>query len=137
METLYLNHNSYQQMLYFEYVLYFAFGIAALSFTISITGVFGWLRNLLSKMGKGVEELIHCPFCVAFWLTVGLGLGIPEIVPRIVSIFIVDFPIWVMAILGIVGILHYPLLRTYEPIGKLRLERLKKRLTKQQKNTTT
>lgn len=108
------------------YIPIMAFVVAAISFTISTTSMFKWLRELVSPIHHKIEELIHCPWCLAHWITFILLWCIPssyiiEVVPVIENSLVLrsfNFLFTTFAIIGLVGLLHYVLLRAYEPVAK-------------------
>lgn len=110
--------------------LVIASAIGAITFTISVTSIFKWLRELLSKIHSKIDELIHCPFCLSFWITLILCFFLKrENIFQVTKIFIIDYLVFIFAVMGVSGIFHYILLRAYEPVAKSmmyrKLEKLK------------
>lgn len=101
-----------------------AFASAAISFTITTTSIFKWLRELVSPVHHKFEELIHCPWCLSHYITLFWML----IYLRHLS-FMLFILTW-FAIQGIIGLLHYVYLRTYEPVAKAMAQRLIEKLRK-------
>ena len=97
---------------------------AAISFTITTTSIFKWLRELISPIHHKFEELIHCPWCLSHYVSLVL-----------VIVFLREFPIIYMillwfAIQGLVGLFHYVLLRAYEPVARAMAQRMIEKLRK-------
>lgn len=91
---------------------------AAISFTITTTTIFEWLRELISPIHKKIEELIHCPWCLGHYIVLvmliifnkqTLFLNVPEFWHYLLNWF---------ACVCLMGIWHYILLRTYKPIAE-------------------
>ena len=85
--------------------------VAAISFTISVTSVFKSVRTKLGEISPFLEELIHCPYCLSHYVTLFFFVFLPfeGIIPAIIDYF---------AVIGGVAIVHYVMLRAYEPIYK-------------------
>ncbi len=99
--------------------------LSAISFTITFTSIFKWLRELLSKIHPKIEELIHCPWCLSHWILIISSIFIYDkvnILP-ITFISIIDYIIVCFAIICISGIFHYVLLRAYEPVSRMMINR--------------
>ena len=106
--------------------------VAAISFTITTTSMFTWLRNIFSWMHPKLEELIHCPWCLAHWITFIIMLTAD--VPLIwVSNTFYSFMFTAFAIIAIAGLVHYVLLRAYEPVAKAMVSRKLEKLAKSKK----
>ena len=101
--------------------------ISSVSFTISVTSIFEWLRRLVSTIHPKLEELIHCPYCLSHWilfLFLAINYGKFEPVNILKEEYIMNFTVSIFAIICISAIVHYVLLRAYEPV--LRMMLLKK-----------
>lgn len=114
-----------------EQVFYLSFVVTSISFAVTVTSIFKPLREWLSKLHPKVEELIHCPFCFGFWVTV-VVVGYVEyrsmdLLPMILEVF---------AVLGVTAVLHYPVLRAYEPIHKMLMQRQIEKLKREKSNGT-
>lgn len=111
-------------------ILYYIIGalaVASVTFTISVTSIMEPFRRIVSKIHEKAEELIHCPWCVSFWVLLVLLLtwDIPYV--PITNIILLDFFITLFAMYAIVGLVHYVLLRAYAPVAKAEmLRRLEK-----------
>jgi hypothetical protein len=101
-----------------ELIAVYALASAAISFTITTTSIFTWLRDVVISLKiQKLEELIHCPWCLSHYITVFLLL-ISGQYKTFVSFLILFF-----AVQGIIGLLHYVMLRAYEPVMKSELQR--------------
>jgi accessory gene regulator protein AgrB len=98
---------------------------ASISFTITTTSMFKWFRELVSPIHKKVEELVHCPWCLSHWtvLIILLSSGWHD------SVY--DFLFTLFACTTICGLIHYVLLRAYEPVAK---EMARRHIDKMQKD---
>jgi len=95
--------------------------VSGISFTITTTAMFTWLRELLSPIHHKLEELVHCPWCLSHWVTFVILIWAP--LYRFTGIPFVDFFLTAFSIVGISGTFHYVLLRTYAPIAEAMLRR--------------
>jgi hypothetical protein len=103
---------------------------SAISFTITTTSMFKWLRELVSPIHHKLEELIHCPWCLGHYILLGI------LIIFLHKTLFLDINIWLhliinwFAALALMGICHYILLRAYEPVAKAmvyrEIEKLKK-----------
>lgn len=99
-----------------------AFACAAVSFTITVTSIFYWLRELVSPIHNKVEELIHCPWCLNHYI-VFATVALTGQTVLISGSWLVDFFITSFSIIGIGGVIHFILLRAYAPISKTMAQR--------------
>lgn len=103
--------------------------VCSVSFTISTTMIFLEVRELVSKVHHKLEELIHCPWCLGHWVTFFFLLILQKWID-FTGQTVIDFLMTSFAIMGVVGVGHYVLLRTYEPVAKYlvhrELEKMKK-----------
>jgi len=88
-----------------------AFATAAVSFTISVTTIFNWLRELVSPISGKVEELIHCPWCLGHYISF-VGMCFFREYTDVLT-FIIEW----FAVIALMGVLHYILLIAYTPIA--------------------
>tara|TARA_R110000851_G_scaffold87648_1_gene191051 strand:- start:18493 stop:18876 length:384 start_codon:yes stop_codon:yes gene_type:complete len=102
-----------------DYLFYYLFGsmvAASITFTICVTSVFKSFRELVSRIHPKIEELIHCPWCLGFWVLLTL-LCMWDIKPLYVhehnSINLL-FTLFMMYTM--MGVFHYVLLRAYKPV---------------------
>lgn len=96
--------------------------VSSISFTITFTGLFKGVRELVSKVHPKVEDLFHCPWCFSHWTTFILMFFVWDWM-EITGIGFVDFMITAFAITLLSGLCHYVLLRAYEPVGKALVRR--------------
>lgn len=111
-----------------EKIVILGFSISSITFAISVTSIFLWLRELISKLHPKLEELIHCPFCLSFWLTNLFLILNSDIVYRIGKNIVYNWIVTVFFIMALSGVIHYVLLRTYKPIGEYMAQRILKKL---------
>lgn len=112
-----------------------AFGSASISFTMTYTSIFKWFRELLSKIHPKVEELVNCPWCFNHWVTIVM-LFVAEIdLLPLTKYTVVNFLFTLFVLTTISGLIHYVLLRAYEPVAKLaaarHLEKLRSKQSEQ------
>lgn len=104
---------------------------AAVSFTITTTSMFKWLRELISPIHKKIEELIHCPWCLGHWI-VFIILFCSNINPLSITQWeIFNWPFTAFVIICPMGLIHYVLLRAYEPVHQLMMNRELEKLNKE------
>lgn len=103
--------------------------VGAVTFTTSTTSIMLWPREMLSKIHHKVEELVHCPWCSGFWLSILLVSFTDLELPTLFKLAFLNIIANAFACLAIGGLLHYVFLRAYEPVAKLMamrsLEKLK------------
>lgn len=104
-------------------ILFAAICCGAISFTISFTGIFEKLRDFLEKKNKFLGELIHCPWCLNHYIVLVFLLTSDVEYINISKYVIYQFLFTWFVIVGISGILHYILLRAYQPVSQLMLHR--------------
>ena len=103
------------------YILAVALCAASISYTISVTSIFEWLRNLIEDhIGGKIEELIHCPYCLGHYVvlvimftTKGLRYHLMPISGNIVY----DFLFTWFCIVCVLSLLHYFMNIAYKPIA--------------------
>lgn len=54
-------------MLFTEMIL-LGLAIASITMTITKSNVMEYPRDQVSKLGRWVRELVHCPYCLSHWL---------------------------------------------------------------------
>jgi len=99
-----------------------ALASASISFTITSTSIFLWLRELIAPVHHKLEELIHCPWCLSHYITLGL-LFVFDTNITFTFYNVCYFILQWFAIQGIIGLLHYVYLRAYEPVAKAMMRR--------------
>lgn len=100
-----------------------SFGAAAISFTITVTGMFKWFRELVSPIHHKIEELVHCPWCLGHWVVFVIMLTARIQPLEITGIYLYDWLFTAFAVMAPIGLIHYVLLRAYEPIAKAMIQR--------------
>jgi len=113
-------------------ILMISLASAAISFTITTTTIFLWLRELVSPIHHKLEELIHCPWCLGHYVAATL-----LIIFNSKTLFIDINPFWHYILnwftaVCIMGLCHYILLQAYIPIGKAMVDRQIQKLRNQQ-----
>jgi hypothetical protein len=99
-----------------------AFAVSSISFTVTFTGLFKEVREVISAQHHKLEELIHCPWCFSHWVTFFIVLLSSSTI-SFTGIGLFDFFITSFAITGVSGLFHYVLLRAYEPVAKAMVHR--------------
>jgi hypothetical protein len=98
-----------------------AFAVASISFTISVTSIFGWLREAVSSIHPKLEELIFCPYCLGHYiaLVVLLTTGAYDSVftDTINNVAVRFLLIW-FSVMGMVAVLHAVMLVAYKPVAE-------------------
>jgi hypothetical protein len=99
-------------------LLLLAAAVSSIAFTITTTGIFLWLIELVSPIHKKIEDLIHCPWCLGHWITFVIlllpGIGLYPYT----GIKFLDFFLTAFTIIGLSGLAMYVLLRAFEPVAK-------------------
>lgn len=101
-----------------EAILLLSLIVASISFTITVTSIFEWFRELLSLIHPKVEQLIHCPYCLGHYITIFIVLFTDKYV-IFTGNYIYDVILTIFCVMGTVAVLHYIILRAYEPIAKI------------------
>jgi len=100
-----------------EKLLLLSFIVCSVSFTITVTSIFKFLREYVSTLHSKLEELIHCPYCLGHYITIIL-LFIVDYSYDFCDWQAMNFILTIFCIMGITSMMHYIVLRTYEPIAK-------------------
>lgn len=96
---------------------------AAISFTITTTSMFKWLRELVSPIHKKIEELIHCPWCLSHWIVFVIMLTANVDLIPISDYYLYNWLFTAFVIIAPIGLYHYVILRAYEPVMKAMVQR--------------
>lgn len=98
-------------------------GAASISFTVTVTGMFKWFRELVSPIHEKIEELVHCPWCFGHW-TVFIMMLTARIQPlNITGMIWYDWLFTAFAVMSPIGLIHYVLLRAYKPVAEAMMQR--------------
>jgi hypothetical protein len=101
-----------------SHFLVLSFFVASVSFTISVTSIFSWLRELVAKIHPKLEELIFCPYCLGHYIClITLGILNPDI-PVVTTNGYINFLIIWLSIMTPVSLFHYVMLRAYQPVAE-------------------
>jgi hypothetical protein len=103
-------------------LLLIALAVGSSSFTVTFTGIFKGIREMVSEIHPKLEELIHCPWCFSHWVTF-LFLFLTSYTYKFTDCWLANFALTTFAITAISGIIHYVLLRAYEPVAKAMVQR--------------
>ena len=103
-------------------LIYVALCCGGISFTITTTSMFKSFREWISNIHPKLEELIHCPWCLGHWITIGFLLFTPKI-NLITGNSLVNYLLVLFSIISLEGLLHYVLLRSYEPVARYLAQR--------------
>lgn len=106
---------------------------AAISFTVTTTSIFGGLRELVSKIHHKLEELIFCPWCFNHYVVFTMLLTSNIQLLNISNNYLYNFLFTSFCIIGGAGVLHYVLLRAYEPVQKVMMMRQMEKLQAKRK----
>ena len=96
--------------------------VSSITYIIAVSGVFSPIRNLISKLGKWFDDLIHCPFCLSFYVSLMFLwlVRYPEIFTMITGEVLEDSIFQTLldlfCIMTISSLCHYVMLRAYKPI---------------------
>lgn len=105
-----------------------ALSCGGISFTITFTSIFSGFRELVAKMHKKLEQLIFCPWCLNHYV-VAIFLLTSDLDYIVVSKYVLyNFLVTLFAMVSIGGLLHYVLVRAYEPVHKNMLMRSMEKL---------
>lgn len=110
--------------------LYLVLACAGISFTVTVTSIFMPLREAVSKLHPKLEELIHCPWCLNHYVTFAVvAITQPEELERqgLWAYFLICF-----AVIAASGVIHFVLLRAYEPVSRAMLQRKLDKLQEEQ-----
>lgn len=100
-----------------------AFATTSISFTITTTSIFKWLRELISPVHHKLEEVIHCPWCLSHYISLVLLCVFYD------KVLFLDLNIWLnlildwFALLCPVGLFHFVFLRAYKPVAEAMFNR--------------
>lgn len=105
--------------------IYIALGLlcGAVTFTTSTTSIFKGVRELLSKIHPKVDELVHCPWCSNFWLSLIILTTSSWPLLNVFKYYYLDLFCTVFLVCAISGLLHYVLLRAYAPVAEAMMMR--------------
>lgn len=107
----------------FPALIAIALCVAAISFTITTTSMFKWLREPIAKLHPKLEELIFCPWCLGHWITFIILLTSDVPLICVTGVLFYNFMVTAFTIVAMAGLVHYVLLRAYEPVAKLMMAR--------------
>lgn len=111
-----------------------SFACAAISFTISWTSIFRSFRELVSRIHPKVDELVHCPWCVNHYVVLLFllfsGFKKAFLTYELIGMSLANLVITWFAVVGLGGVIHFVLLRAYEPVAKQLVQRQLDKLRK-------
>ena len=120
------------------YILTVALCAASISYTISVTSIFEWLRNLIEDhIGGKIEELIHCPYCLGHYVVLVIMFttrGLKYHLMPISGNIVYDFLFTWFCIVCVLSLLHYFMNLAYKPIAENEGLRARLKAQKQRKN---
>jgi len=105
----------------------------SISFTITTTSMFMWLRELISKIHHKLEELIHCPWCLGHYVVLTIMLCTKSTLLNVSDFVIFNFLFTWFTIITLMGFGHYILLRAYAPVAEAMMAREFQKLKKAKK----
>jgi hypothetical protein len=107
------------------YLPFIAFIAAAISYTVAMTSMFKRVRENFGSWHPKLDELIHCPWCFGHYVVFVIFLILPTsyipwitIAPNSYTVKTLNFFFSSFSVIGMMGVIHYVLLRTYEPVAK-------------------
>jgi hypothetical protein len=113
------------------YILVVSLCAASISYTISMAGIFKWLRTWIERIfPEKIVELVHCPYCLAHYIILCIMLTTTNVSNYLipVSCFVVyNFLFTWFVIVCLVSLLHFVMLRAYAPVAILETHRLLKK----------
>ena len=103
------------------YIFTVALCAACISYTITRTSIFKWLREIVETWHPKLEELIHCPYCFAHYVVLTIMFTTKDISSKLIHIngFVVyDFLFTWFCIVCLVCLIHYIMLLAYKPVAE-------------------
>ena len=120
------------------YILTVALCAASISYTISVTSIFEWLRNLITNhIGGKIEELIHCPYCIGHYVVLVIMFTTKYVENHLIPItetMVYDFLFTWFCIVCVLSLLHDFMNLAYKPIAENEGLRARLKAQKQRKN---
>jgi len=113
-----------------EKIIYIALLVGAISFTITTTSIFLSVRELISKWGHKLEELIHCPWCLSHYIA-AIVLLITKDIILFTDIWIINFILTLFVIVAGSGLFHAIILVAYKPVAENMVRRQIAKMKKQ------
>lgn len=101
------------------YIGMVALCVASISYTICYTSIFKWLREWISPLHPKLEELIHCPYCFAHYVTLVVMFttkNVSSYLIPITGLIWYDFLFTWFCIICVVSLLHSIMLIAYKPV---------------------
>lgn len=105
-----------------ETVLITALCAAAISFTVTWTSIFEPVRGVVGKLHPKLEELINCPWCFCHYVVFAILLLTRLEYVQAFGYQWANFFITAFAAICVCGILHWVLLRAYEPVTRRKVD---------------
>jgi len=84
-------------------MLLIGLAIASITMTISTSYVMDYPRAQVTKLNRGLGELIHCPYCLSHWFAFGIVWWKLGLLP-LDRFFLVSFGVVTIASLASLGI---------------------------------
>lgn len=120
------------------YILTVALCAASISYTISVTSIFEWLRNFIEDhIGGKIEELIHCPYCLGHYVVLVIMFTTKYLYRYLIPItenIVYDFLFTWFCIICVLSLLHYFMNLAYKPIAENEGLRARLKAQKERKN---
>ena len=80
--------------------------------------MFKWFRELISSLHHKLEELVHCPWCFGHYVVLTIMLCTKSTLLNVSDFVLFNFLFTWFAIVTLMGLVHYVLLRAYSPVAK-------------------
>lgn len=100
-----------------ETIIIIALASAAISFTVTTTSIFLSFREAVSGWHNKIEELVHCPYCLGHYISAVMLLIYGDITN------FKAFVLYWFAIIAVMAVIHFVLLRAYEPVARAAMYR--------------
>lgn len=103
------------------YILTVALCAACISYTITRTSIFLWLRNIVGKIHTKLDELIHCPYCFAHYVVLTIMFTTKNLSTKLIQIndsVVYNFLFTWFCIICLVCLIHYIMLLAYKPVAE-------------------
>ena len=101
-------------------LLLIALASASISYTVTTTGIFKYVREKVASLHPKIDELIHCPYCFGHYVVLVIYFSIIDVN----SLSLLSILLELFAIVGIMGMIHYVLIRAYLPISQSKAKKL-------------
>lgn len=95
---------------------------AGISFTVTWTSIFEPVRGVIGKLHPKLEELINCPWCFCHYVVFAILLLTKLEYVQAFKYQWANFFFTSFAVICVCGVLHWVLLRAYEPVMQKKID---------------